>query len=111
MGLFLALAGAQPSVVRAVLMGSVALLIREGVSGYWGDLHGQSGESIGVTTSRQYFDFARNKAFLDVSAHGPISSQKLAILAALNIADDYFRAMDEAREQLRRMNSPESSED
>lgn len=30
MGLFLALAGAQPSVVRAVLMGSVALLIREG---------------------------------------------------------------------------------
>lgn len=34
----------------------------------------------------------------EVSAHGPISSQKLAILAALNIADDYFRAIDEARE-------------
>ncbi|MEM7209459.1 MAG: DUF3604 domain-containing protein [Pseudomonadota bacterium] len=45
------------------------LLIRDGVSGYWGDLHGQSGESIGVTTSRQYFDFARNKSFLDVSGH------------------------------------------
>ncbi|MGB1195601.1 MAG: ComEC/Rec2 family competence protein [Synechococcus sp.] len=30
MGLFLALAGAQPSVVRAVLMGAAALLIREG---------------------------------------------------------------------------------
>ncbi len=45
------------------------LLIRQGVSGYWGDLHGQSGESIGVTTSRQYFDFARNKAFLDVTGH------------------------------------------
>ena len=45
------------------------LLIREGLSGYWGDLHGQSGESIGVTTSRQYFDFARNKAFLDVTGH------------------------------------------
>jgi len=34
----------------------------------------------------------------EVSAHGPISSQKLAILAALNIADDYFRSIDEARE-------------
>ena len=38
-------------------------------SSYWGDLHGQSGESIGVTTSRQYFDFARNKSFLDVTSH------------------------------------------
>lgn len=46
------------------------LLIEDGAhSGYWGDLHGQSGESIGITTSRQYFDFARNKAFLDVSGH------------------------------------------
>jgi len=34
----------------------------------------------------------------EASAHGPISSPKLAVLAALNIADDYFRAMDEARE-------------
>lgn len=45
------------------------LLIRDGLSGYWGDLHGQSGESIGITTSRQYFNFARNKAFLDVTGH------------------------------------------
>ncbi|MGB7302612.1 MAG: DUF3604 domain-containing protein [Burkholderiaceae bacterium] len=46
------------------------LIIRDGkVSGYWGDLHGQSGESIGITTSRQYFDFARNKSFLDVTGH------------------------------------------
>lgn len=37
--------------------------------GYWGDLHGQSGESIGITTSDQYFDFARNKAVLDVTSH------------------------------------------
>ena len=45
-------------------------MIRSGaVSGYWGDLHGQSGESIGVTTSRQYFDFARDKAFLDATGH------------------------------------------
>jgi len=46
------------------------LLFRaQGCSGYWGDLHGQSGESIGVTTARQYFDFARNLAFLDVTGH------------------------------------------
>lgn len=46
------------------------LIIRpDGVSGYWGDLHGQSGESIGVTTSRQYFEFARDLAFLDVTGH------------------------------------------
>lgn len=45
------------------------LLIREGLSGYWADMHGQSGESIGVTTARQYFDFARNCAFLDATGH------------------------------------------
>ena len=45
------------------------LIEEEGVSGYWGDLHGQSGETIGLTTSRQYFDFARNKSFLDVTSH------------------------------------------
>ncbi len=46
------------------------LLVNDGeLSGYWGDLHGQSGESIGVTTSKQYFEFARNKSFLDVTSH------------------------------------------
>lgn len=46
------------------------LLIREGdYSGYWADLHGQSGESIGINTSREYFDFARNKSFLDAGSH------------------------------------------
>ncbi len=34
----------------------------------------------------------------EVAAHGPVSTSKLAVLAALNIADDYFRALDEARE-------------
>ena len=34
----------------------------------------------------------------EVAAHGPVSTSKLAVLAALNIADDYFRSMDEARE-------------
>ena len=44
--------------------------IRDGNYGaYWGDLHGQSGESIGIGTSHSYFDFARNKAFLDLTSH------------------------------------------
>lgn len=38
-------------------------------AGFWGDLHGQTGETIGVNTIESYFDFARNKAFLEVSAH------------------------------------------
>jgi hypothetical protein len=46
------------------------LLIRAGaLSGYWADMHGQSGESIGINTSREYFDFARNKSFLDATSH------------------------------------------
>ena len=46
------------------------LIIRDGkYSGYWGDLHGQSGESIGVTTAREYFTFARDCAFLDITSH------------------------------------------
>lgn len=51
-------ATAGPLVIRADRYG-----------GYWGDLHGQSGESIGIGASREYFDFARNKSFLDVTAH------------------------------------------
>ena len=39
------------------------LIIRDGdASGYWADLHGQSGETIGINTSREYFDFARDCA-------------------------------------------------
>ncbi len=46
------------------------LLVRQGeLSGYWGDMHGQSGESIGINTAREYFDFARNLAFLDATSH------------------------------------------
>lgn len=46
------------------------LIIRAGEhAGFWGDLHGQTGETVGVNTIESYFDFARNKTFLDVSAH------------------------------------------
>ncbi len=46
------------------------LIVRQGdVGGFWGDLHGQSGETIGISHSREYFDFARDLAFLDVTSH------------------------------------------
>ena len=36
---------------------------------YWGDLHGQSEETIGTNSARDYYDFARDKAFLDICVH------------------------------------------
>tara|TARA_B100000959_G_C14747463_1_gene527734 strand:+ start:361 stop:663 length:303 start_codon:yes stop_codon:yes gene_type:complete len=39
----------------------------------------------------------------EVSQKGPVSSSKIAILAALNIADDYFKAMEEGREFKRKV--------
>ena len=36
---------------------------------YWGDLHGQSEETIGTNSAREFFEFARDKAFLDVCSH------------------------------------------
>ncbi|WP_454646859.1 DUF3604 domain-containing protein [Bradyrhizobium liaoningense] len=36
---------------------------------FWGDLHGQSGETIGTNPVRGYFLFGRDKAFLDVIGH------------------------------------------
>ena len=46
-----------------------------------------------------------NRKIDEVAAHGPISTQKLAVLAALNIADDYFRSLDESREFKRQVAS------
>ena len=40
-----------------------------GPRAWWGDLHGQSGETIGINTADDWFRFARDKAFLDVCAH------------------------------------------
>jgi hypothetical protein len=33
---------------------------------YWGDLHGQSEETIGTNSARDFYEFARDKAFLDI---------------------------------------------
>ena len=36
---------------------------------YWGDIHGQSGETIGTNLIKDYFNFAKNIACLDVTCH------------------------------------------
>ena len=36
---------------------------------YWSDLHGQSEETIGTNSARDYFQFGRDRAFLDICAH------------------------------------------
>jgi hypothetical protein len=36
---------------------------------YWADLHGQSGETIGMGTAEEYFQYARDKAFIDMVGH------------------------------------------
>ncbi|MBN34677.1 MAG: DUF3604 domain-containing protein [Rhodospirillaceae bacterium] len=46
------------------------LIIRENAcAGWWADLHGQSGESVGINTARHYFGFSRDVAFLDACGH------------------------------------------
>ena len=36
---------------------------------YWGDLHGQSGETVGTNTVGAYFRFARHRAWVDFAGH------------------------------------------
>ena len=36
---------------------------------YWGDLHGQSGETIGMGSAEDYFSYARDLAFIDIVGH------------------------------------------
>ena len=36
---------------------------------FWGDLHGQSEETIGTGTAEAYFRFARDYAFVDITGH------------------------------------------
>jgi Protein of unknown function (DUF3604) len=36
---------------------------------YWADLHGQSGETIGMGSAEAYFSYARDKAFIDMVGH------------------------------------------
>jgi hypothetical protein len=36
---------------------------------YWGDTHGQSNETLGTNSAREYFEFGRDKAYLDIMGH------------------------------------------
>ena len=46
------------------------MMIRKGrIMSCWADMHGQSGESVGINTAREYFTFARDFAFLDATGH------------------------------------------
>jgi hypothetical protein len=36
---------------------------------FWGDIHGQSEETIGTGSAEDYFKFARDRAFVDVTGH------------------------------------------
>jgi hypothetical protein len=36
---------------------------------YWGDIHGQSAETLGTNSAQEYFEFGRDKAFLDIMSH------------------------------------------
>ncbi len=40
-----------------------------GLLPYWGDLHGQSEETIGTNSARDFYEFARDRAFLDICVH------------------------------------------
>lgn len=53
-----------------VLVRSNPLVVREcALQAYWGDLHGQSGETVGINPIREYFEFGRDLAMLDVMSH------------------------------------------
>ncbi len=53
-----------------VLAESNALVVRDvALVHAWGDLHGQSVETIGTNSALDYFEFARDLAFLDVTGH------------------------------------------
>ena len=46
------------------------IVVRDGPNaGYWGDLHGQSGETVGIGHIDDYMTYARDLAFLDACAH------------------------------------------
>jgi hypothetical protein len=53
-----------------LLAESNPLALRAGAAAsFWADMHGQSGESVGINTAEEYLHFARDLAFLDAAAH------------------------------------------
>lgn len=56
-------AGAQLAISNPVVIQNTEFVA------YWGDLHGQSGETVGINQMREYLEFARDISFLDVCSH------------------------------------------
>ena len=48
---------------------ALRILAQADLQPYWGDMHGQSEETIGTNSARDYFEFARDRAFVDVAGH------------------------------------------
>jgi hypothetical protein len=72
------LVAADPGDIDLTVMGTGGLLARANplrvvtaapLRRYWADLHGQSGETIGMGTAEDYFRYARDKAFVDMVGH------------------------------------------
>lgn len=45
------------------------IVSKDSLNSYWGDLHGQTGETAAIDSAREYFAFARDLSFLDVTSH------------------------------------------
>lgn len=54
---------------RLVRSNPLRVVADAGLLHYWGDLHGQSGETVGTGTAAQYFAFAKHKSFIDIVGH------------------------------------------
>lgn len=53
-----------------LLVNANPLVVKAGsMNAYWGDLHGQTGETVAINSAREYMAFACNLAFLDVTSH------------------------------------------
>jgi hypothetical protein len=73
------LACAAPGVLRVALLAEDGAVVatsnplvvspEPAAVSYWGDLHAQSGETIGMGTAESYFRYARDRAFVDVTSH------------------------------------------
>lgn len=61
---------------------------------FWGDIHGQSVETVGTGTVREYFEFAKDRAFVDFASHAGNDFQ---------ITEELWG---EIREQVRKFNEP-----
>ncbi|KAF0228218.1 MAG: hypothetical protein FD175_2324 [Beijerinckiaceae bacterium] len=53
----------------ATLAEGAPLAISNAEQTFWADLHGQSGETVGINSIEEYFTFARDIAFVDACAH------------------------------------------